>query len=130
MEIAKRERVEQLRPILCQAKLPVLDIVEMPLQQPKRVLDLGPELGDPTVDLSVDRMNLAALGSFAHETPHLYSAPSRHGSSPALNVCGGGAARQFASDRHFHRGIQAEATCRVNLEKANHYQWLAESRSG
>ncbi len=40
----------------------------------------------------------------------------------------GGAALQFASDRHFHRGIQAEATCRVILEKATRYQRLAESR--
>ena len=40
----------------------------------------------------------------------------------------GGAARHFASGRHFHRGIQAEATCRTILEKATHYQRLAESR--
>ena len=40
----------------------------------------------------------------------------------------GGAARHFASDRHFHRGIQAESTCRMILEKATHYQRLAESR--
>jgi hypothetical protein len=41
----------------------------------------------------------------------------------------GGAARRFASDRHFHRGIQAESTWRVILEKATHFQRLAESRS-
>jgi len=41
----------------------------------------------------------------------------------------GGAAQRFASDRHFHRGIQAEATCRGILEEAAHYQRLAESRS-
>ena len=41
----------------------------------------------------------------------------------------GGVARHFASGRHFHRGIQAEATCRTILEKATHYQRLAESRS-
>ena len=35
--------------------------------------------------------------------------PPWHGSSPAVFVCGGGAARRFASDRHFHRGIQAKA---------------------
>ncbi|MDP3264481.1 MAG: hypothetical protein Q8M59_16130 [Tabrizicola sp.] len=34
----------------------------------------------------------------------------------------GGAARQFASDRRFHRRIQAESTCRATLEKATHYQ--------
>ena len=41
----------------------------------------------------------------------------------------GGAARRFASDRHFHRGIQAEATRRVIFGKATRYQRLAESRS-
>ena len=41
----------------------------------------------------------------------------------------GGAARHFASDWLLHRGIQAEATCRAILEKATHYQRLAESRS-
>ena len=40
----------------------------------------------------------------------------------------GGAAQHFASDWLFHRGIQAEATCRMILEKATHYQRLAESR--
>jgi len=40
----------------------------------------------------------------------------------------GGAARHFASGRHFHRGIQAEATCRTILGKATQYQRLAESR--
>ena len=40
----------------------------------------------------------------------------------------GGAARHFASDRHFHRGIQAESTCRVILEKATRFQSLTESR--
>ena len=39
-----------------------------------------------------------------------------------------GAAWHFASDRHFHRGIQAEATCRTILGKATQYQRLAESR--
>ena len=42
---------------------------------------------------------------------------------------GGGAARYFASGRHFHRGIHPEATCRMILEKATQYQRLAESRS-
>ena len=41
----------------------------------------------------------------------------------------GGAARRFASDRQFHRGIQAEATWPVISGKATHYQRLAESRS-
>ena len=41
----------------------------------------------------------------------------------------GGAARRFASDRQFHRGIQAESTCRVISEKATRFQRLAESRS-
>ena len=41
----------------------------------------------------------------------------------------GGAARHFASDWLLHRGIQAEATCRVILGKVTHYQRLAESRS-
>ena len=54
--------------------------------------------------------------------------PPWHGSSPAPTYAGGGAARQFASDRHFHRGIQAEATCRAILGKATRYQRLAESR--
>ena len=54
--------------------------------------------------------------------------PPWHGFSPAPFVCGGGAARHFASDWLFHRGIQAEATCRTILEKATHYQRLAESR--
>ena len=40
----------------------------------------------------------------------------------------GGAARHFASDRHFHRGIQAESTWRVILGKEKYYQILAESR--
>ena len=40
----------------------------------------------------------------------------------------GGAVRHFASGRHFHRGIQAEATCRTILEKETRYQRLAESR--
>ena len=40
----------------------------------------------------------------------------------------GGAARRFASGWHFHRGIQAEATCRTILEKATHCQRLAKSR--
>ncbi len=40
----------------------------------------------------------------------------------------GGAAQRFASGRHFHRGSQAESTCSVILEKATHYQRLAESR--
>ena len=38
----------------------------------------------------------------------------------------GGAARHFASDRHFHRGSQAEATSRMIFEKDIHYQRLAE----
>ena len=41
----------------------------------------------------------------------------------------GGAARHFASDWLFHRGIQAEATWSALLEKVNRYQRLAESRS-
>jgi len=41
----------------------------------------------------------------------------------------GGAARRFASDRHFHRGSQAEATCPVTSGKATRYQRVAESRS-
>ena len=41
----------------------------------------------------------------------------------------GGAARRFASDRHFHRGSQAESTCPMTSGKATHYQRLAESRS-
>jgi len=41
----------------------------------------------------------------------------------------GGAARRFANDRHFHRGSQAESTCRAILEKLTHYQRLAESRA-
>ena len=48
---------------------------------------------------------------------------------PGPECMRGGAARHFASDWHFHRGIQAEATCRVILEKAAHYQRLVESRS-
>lgn len=56
--------------------------------------------------------------------------PPAAGSSPALNVCGGGAARRFASVRHFHRGSQAEATLRRDTEISESDQRLAESRSG
>ena len=41
----------------------------------------------------------------------------------------GGAARHFLSDWPFHRGIQAEATCRAILGKFIPYQRLTESRS-
>ena len=57
-----------------------------------------------------------------------YTPPS-HWFLPGPERMRGGAARHFASDRHFHRGIQAESTCRSILEKATHYQRLAESRS-
>ena len=42
----------------------------------------------------------------------------------------GGAARRFASVRHFHRGSQAEATLRAHTEIPESDQRLAESRSG
>ena len=41
----------------------------------------------------------------------------------------GGAARHFASDRHFHRGIHPESTCGPARGKETRYQRLAESRS-
>ena len=47
---------------------------------------------------------------------------------PRPRLYAGGAGRQFAGGRHFHRGIQAESTWRVILEKENHYQRLAKSR--
>ncbi len=60
---------------------------------------------------------------------------SVHDAPPAWFLPGpirirGGAARYFASDRHFHRGIHPESTFRLISEKATHYQRLAESRSG
>ena len=48
---------------------------------------------------------------------------------PGPECMRGGAARRFASDRHFHRGSQAESTCPMTSGKATHYQRLAESRS-
>ena len=36
----------------------------------------------------------------------------------------GGAARHFASGRHFHRGSQAEATWRKFGKKMSSFQWL------
>ncbi len=41
----------------------------------------------------------------------------------------GGAARRFASDRQFHRGIQAEATWWKPAEQVLLYQCLTKSRS-
>lgn len=57
------------------------------------------------------------------------AAPSRR-FLPGTEYMRGGAAQHFASDTHFHRGIQAESTCRVISKKETHYQWFAESRLG
>lgn len=48
---------------------------------------------------------------------------------PGPECMRGGAAWHFASDRHFHRGIQAESTWRTLGRKETRYQRLVESRS-
>ena len=56
--------------------------------------------------------------------------PLWHGSSPAPFLCGGGAARHFASVWHFHRGSHPESTWRKLDKETPVFQGLMKSRSG
>lgn len=58
-----------MRPVLRQTLVAGFNVVELALEDPERMLDLGPSLRDDPVDLFVDLIQLIALGCLAHVAP-------------------------------------------------------------
>ena len=46
-----------------------LHVAELALEDPKRMLDLGPHLRDDPIDLLVELVQLTALGGLSHDAP-------------------------------------------------------------
>lgn len=76
-KVAEGEQREELRPVLREAAVAGLEIPELALEHPERMLDPGPHHGDDPVDVRVDGMQRAALRGLAHDAPEPAGAGER-----------------------------------------------------
>lgn len=58
-----------MRPVLGKAPVAGFNMAELALEDPERMLNLGPHLRDDPIDLFVELVQLATLGGFAHDAP-------------------------------------------------------------
>jgi len=73
--VAKCKMRENLCTVLGQSEITGLHAIELPLDHPERVLDLGPQFGNEAVDPALERMQLAADRGLAHDAPKLSYSP-------------------------------------------------------
>ena len=84
-QVAKREEREELSAVLGEATVAGLEIPELALDHPERMLDPRPHHGDDPVDVRVDGVKRTAFRGLAHDAPELARAQNSPGPENAAS---------------------------------------------